>query len=145
MAYSDMPQPSLFGCWPLRRFGQFIAFKAHGRNLDADGSLLTRKHRIQEDDIWRLGQAYFGILGLLALPLALMYLHYFHQDTGTVTYHYDALNRRVAKHRLGFFEDLPLDLKIIMPLTFLLHFGGLLSAVRWGMLVNSMSRRSDVS
>lgn len=126
----------------MPQLGEWAAQLAHGRITNIDGDLLAQKFRIPRDDIWRLGQAYLGMLGLLALPLCFGYMRLFHQATGFLTYHYDILGRRVAKHHLGFWSDLPLDLKVIVPLTFLLHFIGLASAIRWMIIRKGLPLRS---
>ncbi|HEX4847047.1 MAG TPA: hypothetical protein VFV30_02790, partial [Novosphingobium sp.] len=77
-----------------------------------------------------LGQSYLGLLGLLALPLSGLYLDEFHQTTGYFYSYTDILGRRVAEQRLGFWSDLPTDLKVILPLTAVLHVVGLVSAAR---------------
>lgn len=142
MAFSDQPPPSLLRIWPLVPLGRWAARLVHRAKDTTDGGLISRRYFIPEDVAWRLGQAYLGMLGLLALPLTWQYLNAFHQNTGTVRYSYDVFGRRVGKHYLGFRSDLPLDLKIILPLTFVLHVIGIVSFIRW-LLVSQELRKQN--
>jgi hypothetical protein len=143
MAFSDQPQPSLLRMWPLVPLGRFATRLIHRARECPDGSMVSSRHHIPEDVAWRLGQAYVGLLGLLSLPLAWTYVEAFHQGTGYYHYYHDILGRRLASHRLGFWSDLPTDLKIIMPLTFVLHTIGLFSAIRWGLVRQELQPLSN--
>ena len=134
MSFSDQPPPSLLRIWPLLPLGRWAARLIHRAKDGPDGSLMSRKHIIPGDVAWRLGQAYLGMLGLLALPSAWAYVKAFHQDTG-----YQLGNW----HVLGFWSDLSLDLKIVMPLTFILHVIGVVSFIRWALVVQELRPLGD--
>lgn len=121
MAFSDQPPPSLLRIWPLVPLGRWATRKLHRATDGPEGGLVSAKYYITKDVARRLGQAYLGALGLLALPLTVWYLNAFHQDTGYVIGN---------RHILGHWKDLPLDLKVIMPLMFILHVIGVVSLIR---------------
>jgi hypothetical protein len=130
MAFSDQPAPSLLRLWPLVPLGRAATRLIHRAQGTADGAMLSARHYIAEDVAWRLGQAYIGALGLLALPLTWWYLKEFHRGTGRIQHYVNVFGRPAERHYLGFWSDLPGDLKIILPLTFVLHIIGMVSAMR---------------
>lgn len=145
MAFSDQPSASLLRIWPLPQLGRWATRVLHRAEILPDGTMLSARHVIPADVAWRLGQAYFGMLGLLALPLSWWYLRTYHRGTGYIHTYEDAFGRTVEEHRLGFWSDLPPDLQIILPLTFVLHLAGLLSAVRWLLVRRELLPRSEAA
>ena len=130
MAFSDQPSASLLRIWPLVPLGRWVTRLLHRAEDVPDGAMLSARHYIPEDVAWRLGQAYLGALGLLALPLTWWYLREFHRGTGRIRHYEDAFGRPAERQYLGFWSDLPPDLKVILPLTVILHLVGLVSAMR---------------
>lgn len=120
---------------PLKRIGRWTARKVHGNARSAQGYLLTKSHWIDEDQEWQLGQSYLGMLGLPVFPIVSVYLQTVHLHTGYW---------RGNRHVLGHWSDLPLDLKILLPLTFICHFAGLVSAVRAILVWKGVGSRKDL-
>jgi hypothetical protein len=53
---------------PLAALGRWAARKVHGNRRSSEGYLLTRARYVDEDQEWRLGQCYLGLLGLPLFP-----------------------------------------------------------------------------
>jgi len=134
MAFSNQPPPSLLRIWPLLPLGRWATRRLHRAKEGPAGGLISEKHFIPEDVAWRLGQAYLGMVGLIALPFTIWYLKAFHQGTGHI---------RGSRHYLGHWNELPLDLKVILPLTFILHIIGIVSFVRWALVAQELRPASE--
>lgn len=127
VSFSDQPAPS-----PLRwRVFVFLGHQTtrlvHGNRRSNEGELMTRRHYLTAEVEWRLGQTYLGLLGLLALPLGGLYIETFARDVGRYSH---------GRHYLGHWNDLPSDLRIVIPLMFIAHIIGMVSAVRYFVVSN---------
>ena len=131
MAFADQPTPSLLRLWPLPQIGLFVARLVHGGQTNPAGDIVTARRIIPAEIAWRLGQSYAGLVGVFALPVLFAYLHRFHADTGTRRTYTNVFGMPSFEHRLGHWSDLPLDLKIVLPLAIVFHIIGIVSAIRW--------------
>ena len=110
----------------LKALGRWAAQRVHGNRRSAGGLLLTRRYYLEDDQEWRLGQCYLGLLGIPYFVLAWIYIG--------IAY---AHRPRVGNHLiLGSWSQLGLDAKIIIPIMFVWHPLAILSFVRifwvWG-------------
>jgi hypothetical protein len=122
---------------PLAALGRWAARKVHGNCRSAEGHLLTRTFYVDEDQEWRLGQSYLGLLGLPFFLLAFAYVQSAHRDLGYYT-------RGGRRHVLGHWANLPLDLKIIIPLTVIAHLVFLASCIRLVVLWQGLGWREEL-
>lgn len=120
---------------PLKRVGLWMARKVHGNRRSSQGYLLTERHYFDEDQEWRLGQGYLGMAGLPALPIVFLYVQTIHARTGYWS------GRR---HFLGAYSDLPTDLRILIPLLFVAHLTGMVSAARTILLWQGVGTRDEI-
>jgi hypothetical protein len=119
----------------LPQLGRWAAQLIHGKERSPQGHLLTKKHVIEEDQEWRLGQAYIGMLGILYLIFLFLYVGLFHHDLGYWV---------GRKHHLGRWSDLPLDLKILIPPLFPIHLIAILSFGRAIVVWNGIGSRTEL-
>jgi hypothetical protein len=112
-----------------------MARKVHGNRRSSHGFLLTHRHYLHEDQEWRIGQGYLGMLALFALPILFAYVQTMHFHTGYWS---------GSRHHLGYWSDLPADLKIAIPLVFVAHLTGMLSAARTILLWQGVGTREEL-
>jgi hypothetical protein len=122
---------------PFAALGRWAARKVHGNARSTEGHLLTRTAYIDEDQEWRLGQAYLGLLGLPVFLPCFLYVQSAHRDLG-----YYRRSRHV--HVLGPWADLPLDLKIIIPLMAIAHLVFLASFARLILVRQGLGSREEL-
>jgi len=62
----------------LKRLGRRATAAVHGRSRSRSGLLLARDFHIEEDQEWRLGQSYLGLLGVPFFFAACLYARIAH-------------------------------------------------------------------
>lgn len=121
----------------LKALGRRATRLVHGNLRSASGLLLTRYNYLEDDQEWRLGQSYLGLLGFALFVLGLVYLRIF----------YAHVPGQGHKYILGHWSQLGPDLKILLPLMVVSHLTAMASFVRL-MLVRAeiaQQPRSEVS
>lgn len=107
----------------MKALGRWATRKVHGNSRSRDGYLLTKRHYLDDDQEWRLGLCYVGLvfsfLGIAAISL---YVNIAFAHLRTVVSGRSTI-------RLGHWSDLSADMKLLIPLLLLL----ILSAVFWVM------------
>lgn len=110
----------------LKWLGRRMTRLVHGNRRSAGGLLLTRDHYLEDDQEWRLGQCYAGLLGIPAFVCIWFYIRIAYADAP----------RLGNKLVLGHYSELGLDAKILIPIMLLWHLAAMASFVRvcfvWG-------------
>jgi hypothetical protein len=104
----------------LKALGRRATRFVHGNRRSAGGLLLTRDYYLEEDQEWRLGQCYVGLLGLPFFALAWTYVYFAYSDAP----------RQGHKLILGHWSQLGLDVKILLPLMIIGHLTAMASFIR---------------
>jgi hypothetical protein len=110
----------------LKALGRRATRIVHGGRRSAGGLLLTGRYYLEDDQEWRLGQCYLGLLGFPFFVVAWIYIRIAYADAP-----------RYGNHLiLGSWSQLGLDAKIIIPVMFVWHPLAMFSFVRifsvWG-------------
>ena len=110
----------------LKALGRRVTRLVHGDRRSASGLLLTRRYYLEDDQEWRLGQCYLGLLGLPFFVIAWVYVRIAYADAP----------RYGNKLILGHWSQLGLDVKILLPLMIIGHLAAMASFIRiflvWG-------------
>lgn len=121
----------------LKRLGRWAAGKVHGSERSSEGYLIAGEHYLLEEQEWRVGLCYLGLFGILifAVIITYMIMAYDHYPRG-----------RGNRIILGEWSELPLELKILMPLAIGSHLTGMGSAMAaWVMWLGVRAQlRSDL-
>ena len=104
----------------LKSLGRWATRLVHGNRRGMTGLLLTRHHYLEDEQEWRLGQSYLGLLGFAVFLAIWLYVWIAYADAPRV-------GKRI---HLGHWDQLGLDLKILLPLAVAGHLFGMVSAVR---------------
>jgi hypothetical protein len=125
---------------PLPWLGRWATRMVHGNKRSSQGYLLTKKRYLDEDQEWRLGQAYLGLLGIPLFLFMFPYVAIVHRNTG----YYGPSRHGAMAHHLGFWSDMPLDLKILLPLTVVWHFTAIASIFRVALVWGETGTRDEI-
>jgi hypothetical protein len=120
---------------PLVWIGKSITQKVHGNLRSKEGYLLTKTHFIEEEEEWRLGQAYLGLLGLPLYVAIWFCVQHLYEDVG-----YWEGNR----HVLGHWSNMPSNLRILIAIDIASFLIGFVSIFRTLLVWTQIGRREDI-
>jgi hypothetical protein len=104
----------------LKALGRRATRIVHGDRRSSGGLLLTGSYYLEDDQEWRLGQSYVGLLGFPFFALAWTYVYFAYADAPRHGHRLD----------LGHWSQLGPDVKILLPLMIIGHLGAMASAIR---------------
>jgi len=104
----------------LKALGRWATRRVHGNRRSAGGLLLTRLYYLEDDQEWRLGQSYLGLLGFPLFVIGYLYIRIAYADAP----------RHGNRYVLGFWSQLGPDLKILLPIMVAGHLLAMASFIR---------------
>ena len=112
----------------LKRLGRRATAVVHGRLRSRSGLLLTGDHYIEEDQEWRLGQSYLGLVGFPFLIASWLYVRIAYWGLPRSPGHRHSVAIR--------WDQMGWDVKLLLPIMVAWHLIAMASALRalnvWG-------------